>query len=284
MGFQDRYYNQQQQPFGPGGGMSFGLPRLTPMVKYLLIINCAVFVLQLIFREKLESLFAATGQSYIEALQVWRLITFQFLHSVQTPFHLLFNMIGLYFLGPVLERSWGSQKFLIFYLLCGAVGGLLFVTFSYLGWMTGFYLIGASGGVLGLLVACAILFPQIRVILFIFPMQIRSAAILFAIFYFLTVVTGGANAGGDLCHLGGMATGFIWVMGRGRFGQLFAKRQESAYKRKWEQQQKLQYEVDRILAKVHEQGVQSLTRKEKQILQQATEQQKNHMSGFDPDF
>lgn len=280
MGFQDRYYNQQQQPFGSGGGMSFGFPRPTRVVKYLLIINCAVFALQLIVGDNMEMLFAATGQTYIQALQVWRLITFQFLHSTHTPFHLLFNMIGLYFLGPILERSWGPKKFLIFYLLCGAVGGLLFVVFSYLGWMTGFYLIGASGGVLGLLVACAVLFPQIQVILFIFPMQIRSAAILFAIFYFLTVVTGGANAGGNLCHLGGMATGFVWLMGRGRFGQLFSKRQESAYKRKWEQQQKLQYEVDRILAKVHEQGVQSLTRKEKEILQQATEHQKGNRAGF----
>ena len=82
MGFQDRqYYHQPPSYRGGGGGMmrSFGFPPLTHMVKYLLIINGVVFVLQMSAPGKLESIFAATGQPWYVAIQVWRLLSFQFL-------------------------------------------------------------------------------------------------------------------------------------------------------------------------------------------------------------
>jgi membrane associated rhomboid family serine protease len=274
--FQDRPYYREQPSNGPGGGqLRFGLPRLTPMVKYLLIVNCAVFILQVIMRGRLEYYFAAAGLPPVVALQFWRLLTFQFLHSVDDPFHILLNMVGLYFLGPVLERNWGWKKFLSFYLICGAVGGTLYVVASRLQWMGEGYLIGASGGVLALLVACAILFPQFRVILLIFPVPIRTAAVLLTIGYLLFVLTGSRNAGGHLCHLGGMATGFVWVMAQPYFALLQQKRNKYAQQHNQEQNEKLNYELDRILAKVHEQGIQSLSRSEKQFLQKATQQHKH---------
>jgi len=281
LGFQDRPYYREPQPSGYGG---FGrptitMPRLTPMVKYLLIINCVVYVIQIISWKQagpeeipfIEKWFAAVSWY---PWQIWRLITFQFLHG--GTFHLLFNMIGLFFLGPTLERSWGSRKFLIFYLLCGAVGGCVFLVGSHFSAFFGGMLVGASGGVLGLLVACAILFPHFVVILLFFPVPIRFAAILLTAVYVLSVISGEGNAGGDLCHLGGMATAFVWIMSRPYFAKWKLKHLEGAYQRKLENQQQMQYEVDRILAKVHEQGIQSLTRKEKQILQDATEQKKRH--------
>ncbi len=250
------------------------MPRPTKVVKYLLIINIAVYVVDLLLDRKLMIVFAAAGRPVEVAVQVWRLVTFQFLHA--GTFHLLFNMIGLYFLGPTLEQSWGSKKFLAFYLICGAVGGLLYVVTSAAGLFgeDPFPLVGASGGVLGLLVACAILFPHFVIILLFFPVPIRFAAILLTIVYVLSILGGESNAGGDLCHLGGMATGFIWVMGRGNLASWRVKRQQGAFRRKQEEQTKLQYELDRILAKVHEQGIQSLTRREKEILRRATENQK----------
>lgn len=275
MGFQDRPYYREPQPSGPGGfgRPTFSLPRLTPMVKYLLIANFAIYILQIIgWRREtafIEEWFAAVSW---KPWQIWRLITFQFLHA--GTIHILFNMLGLFFLGPTLERSWGSKKFLTFYLLCGAVGGALFLIGSHLSMFFGNILVGASGGVLGLLVACAILFPHFVVLLLFFPVPIRFAAVLFTGVYILSVISGVGNAGGDLCHLGGMATAFVWIMSRPYFAKWKMKHQEGAYQRKLENQQQLQYEVDRILAKVHEQGIQSLTRKEKQILQDATEHQK----------
>lgn len=288
MGFQDRPYYQEPQTSGHGGygyhgrpGIAF--PSLTPIVKYLLIANVVVFLVQIILRnpEKyfpfmgaMESYFSATTMLKYSQYQIWRLFTFQFLHSTADPFHLLFNMIGLYFLGTVLERFWGSKRFLVFYLICGAVGGLLYVIAGSVGIMSEGALVGASGGVLGLLVACAILFPQMKVIMLLFPISIRTAAILLTAVFVLIILTGGINAGGNLCHLGGMATAFIWIMGKPYLFKWRMKHQQGAYQRKIEQNRQLQFEVDRILAKVHEQGVQSLTQKEKQILQNATEQQK----------
>jgi len=61
-------------------------------------------------------------------LQVWRLVTYQFLHG--SAFHLLANMLGLFFLGPTLERHWGSKRFLVFYLFCGVAGGLSYYLLS----------------------------------------------------------------------------------------------------------------------------------------------------------
>jgi len=285
VGFQDRNYYHKPQGFGSGGGgmqqggMGIFLPRITPMVKYLLIVNVAVFFLQSVRPGSLEGWFAASGGTYTQALQVWRLVTFQFLHGGTS--HLVFNMLGLYFLGTILERSWGSKQFIYFYLISGAVGGLLFVVANTFGAFGVSYLVGASGGILALLAACAILFPHLKVLLFfIVPVNIRVIAAALALIYFFSVLRDynafDSNAGGDLCHLGGMVTGFVWVMSRGRLTSLWQKHQTGAYQRKLEQGEKTQFEVDRILAKVHQHGLQSLSRKEKQILQKATEDQKKY--------
>ncbi len=229
--------------------------------------------MQMVSPGRLEYWLAASGVSWGVALQIWRLLTFQFLHG--GLLHLLFNMVCLYFFGTALERAWGSKKFLTFYLISGAVGGLVYVGISLLGYFQGI-LIGASGGILGVMAACAILFPQMKVILFPIPIQIpiRVLIFFFTIIYILNVLRQGPNAGGDLCHLGGMATAFVWILANPYLSKWKLKQLEGAYQRKLENQQQVQYEVDRILAKVHDQGIQSLTRKEKQILQEATEQQK----------
>ncbi len=275
MALQDRPYYRQTPGYGGGGfgggGMRLAFPRLTPAVKVLLIINVVVFILQNIFRSTalMERMFACLS---FEPWQVWRLITFQFLHG--GVWHILFNMLGLYFLGTILERSWGAKRFLIFYLTCGAVGGLVYILGTAVGLLAQGVLIGASGGVLGLLVACAVLFPSIQVILFIFPVPIRFAAGLFTVVYILSVLSRSGNAGGNLCHLGGMATGFIWVMAGPYWQQWRNKYNQGAFAKRKQQEQALQYEVDQILAKVREQGIGSLTGKEKETLRKATEQQK----------
>ena len=271
MGFQDRPYYHQNQSFGPPPGGhtgGFGMPRLTPAVKYLLVINVAIYIMQLFGRGAVEANFAA---STAQPWQLWRLITFQFLHG--DPMHLLFNMVGLFFLGRILEMNWGTKRFLRFYLVCGAVAGEIYIIASVLHLLPGGVLIGASGGVLGLLVACAVLFPQIRVIMILFPMPIRTAATLFAVVYALIVLSQGQNAGGNLCHLGGMATGFVWVCAGPYLRARRQSRSRPTQMRRQQDQAKLQYEVDRILAKVHQQGIHSLTRREKQTLQDATDQQ-----------
>ena len=277
--YQQASYGGDQFGSGPGRGVFYGMPRPTGMVKILLIINVVAYVLQLLLPGRLEEFFAVRGNTPLLAAQLWRLITFQFLHSPNNAMHLLFNMLGLYFLGIALERTWGPVRFLKFYLICGAVGGAIYTLTNLLGIIPGSHLIGASGGVLGLMVACAIMFPQFKVILILFPVPIRFAATLITVLYVLNVLARGHNAGGDVCHLGGMATAFIWVMGRFWFAnQLSAVAGNIARQRQIKQSQeknRSNYEVDRILAKVHDQGIQSLTPAERRTLQRASEQRKH---------
>ena len=158
------------------------------------------------------------------------------------------------------------------FLRCVFVLFSFYVVVSSLGWLVSADLIGASGGVFGVLIACAVLFPQMRVIYFIIPMQIRTLALLLIVVGTLGFLRG-QNRGGELCHLGGVVTGFLWVTARPYLNARRQRTSRPARQRRSQDQAKLQYEVDRILAKVHEQGIHSLTRRERQILHEATEQQ-----------
>ena len=144
MGLHDRPYMHEPPSGGGGfGGMRMEFRRPGRVVGRLILINVLVVFVQLFWSEALIDTFAVRPEAW---WQPWRYVTFQFLHS--GIFHLFFNMIGLYFLGMILENHWGGKRFLTFYLVCGAVGGVCHVMFSYAlrqpAWMP---LLGASGGV-----------------------------------------------------------------------------------------------------------------------------------------
>jgi membrane associated rhomboid family serine protease len=190
------------------------MPRPGRVISRLLIINIVVFFLQ-VFPDIGNYLFK--WGTVIPALwwQPWRYITFQFLHG--GLFHLLFNMMGLYFLGMLLESGWGARRFLVFYLGCGAVAGVAHVLMAFaLNRGMEVPLLGASGGVYGVVLACAVLFPHIRLIVFLFPMPIRTAAALFlgiAVFFTLQELFAGGTGGGvsHVAHLGGAVAAAVWI-------------------------------------------------------------------------
>ena len=278
MGLYDRDYTQadfqSRDHYAPQ--MRMGLPQLTPVVKWLLIINFGVYLIKIVFFQtgpgtisSLDALFSVYPTSVGAALQIWRLVSYQFLHA--SGWHILFNMLGLFFLGPTLEQHWGSRKFIIFYLSCGIAGGLFFtiLCMAHPAWAGP--LIGASGSILGLMAACAILFPQFVVFIFIFPVPIRVAAIGFTVVYLLNILAWGTNAGGDAAHLAGMATGAAYVFSQSWRNTLTSKFHAGRWEKILADEQDLQTELDRILEKVHKSGLHSLTRKEKRILKQATD-------------
>jgi len=285
MGLYDRDYTQAdfQSQYRRAPQMRMTFPRPTPVVKLLLITNIAIFLVSIFIRPLgvlIYQWFSLDATSLLRALQPWRLITYQFLHSPVFIFHIFFNMLGLYFLGPTLERHWGSKRFLPFYLGCGVAGGLFYLLLVAVRFLPAGIMVGASGSVLGLLAACAILFPQFMVILFIFPVPIRMAAIGLAVVYFLIVITSrGENVGGNAAHLAGMAAGAIYVFSRSWRSKFKLKIGAGQWKKKMSEQRNLQFEVDRILKKVHDHGLHSLTHKEKKILKQATktEQMRNKL-------
>lgn len=271
-----------------GGGLGFALPRLTPVVKALLIANFVIFLLT-VFSKSLESfLFYHFSMAAYDAQgftsggvltgHIWRLVTYQYLHDTGSPWHLFFNMLGLYFLGTRLEQRWGPKTFFWFYTACGVVGALLFTLLVGITFLPEGRMIGASGSVLGLLGGCAVLMPDFVIILLFFPVPIRFATVLFVGIYVLSLLSafasGARGAGGDAAHLGGLVFGVAWCLwGWDWLAGIRQKQQHGAWERKLRREKELNEEVDRILAKVHESGIQSLTRREKHILSEATEAQ-----------
>lgn len=292
MGLYDRDYTQadfQSNNYAMRPRLVF--PRPTQIVKWLLISNFVIFFAgTLLFPRDiivpgfpqpinlLEKWFSVFPYSLGSAIQIWRLVTYQFLHG--SLLHVLFNMLWLYFLGPTLERHWGGKKFLTFYLMCGTAGGFVYLILVGVNFLPACPMVGASGAILGVFTVCAILFPQIAIYLFPFPVAIpiRFAAIAGAILYIFFVMTRSANAGGHAAHLAGMAAGAAYVLSGPWRNKIKVKMTAGQrWQKKMTQQRNLQIELDRILDKVHKSGIHSLSSKEKKILKQATkaEQMRN---------
>lgn len=157
----------------------------------------------------------------IHYLQFWRLGTFQFLHANFE--HLLFNMMALFFFGPMVERYLTPRQFLPFYLLSGIGGGAAYLLLLLMGfriaapWVP---LIGASAGIFGILVAAARIAPNAVVLLLgAIPMRLRVLVWLFIAYALFQVLFRGSNAGGEAAHLGGAAVGFLLM----RFPQVLER-------------------------------------------------------------
>ena len=296
MGWQDRDYNQAMAGGGAGfrrgGGIGGGLGGAS-VVMWLLGINVVVFLLDGVLStgSRTQAISPAYWGNFnleqgLYGFQVWRWVTYQFLHH--GFMHILFNMIGLYFFGPILERWWGSRRFLAFYLLCGVSGAVCMTLLSFIpgllmvGPKTA--LVGASGSLFGILAGAAVLFPHQRVMLMIppIPMSMRTMALLFMGLAFLSVMAGTPNAGGEAAHLGGGLLGFLlvkqpgWLNWADRFspGAIQAGVNKGRFERRRKREQASQAEIDRILDKVRDKGLSSLTRREKKLLSEETERQK----------
>ncbi len=284
MTWEDRPYAQYTNPEHGGGLRSWfgGLPSPGKAVKRIMLANVALFVLCLVTGGAAGSLYRALEMRTDLVLhgQIWRLFTFTYLHSQHDITHLLFNMIGLYFLGMPLERHWGGKQFFFFYTFAGFVAVSLYLIVTLIGLLDPrVALVGASGGVLAVLGACAVLFPGMRLILILFPVPIRTAALLFGVLYVFNLATQGENAGGDACHLAGLAFGVAWGYRGSRWTHSWTTWRDRSWQRvvvqRRRQEESIERTVDEILDKVHREGIQSLTRREKQILDDATRRQKS---------
>lgn len=309
------YYREGRSPFrvgGAGGGRMFGLsvgPTVGSVVFWLLILNIAVFFLDGILTRILGPVIvpiagatAGISMSPIESagyfsfdrgilgLQIWRLLTFQFLHL--NLWHLLGNMLGLFFFGAMVEGYFGSRRFLAFYLLSGLMGAVTYVGLWAMGLFIGASwtpLIGASAGVFAVLAAAAVLAPNTQVLLFFIvpvPLKLLVWGLLF-IAAFTVIAQGadpGSNAGGQAAHLGGALLGYLlvrnpdWLAWAERITPDPTSVTRSLRQRHQQRQRQRdvdeQAQVDRILEKVKNQGLHSLTRREKKTLNRATQRQR----------
>jgi membrane associated rhomboid family serine protease len=234
--------------------------------------------------------FPSTGG--IQGFEFWRFFGFQFLHA-HLP-HLLFNMLALFFFGPMVERYLGSKRYVAFYLLCGMFGALMYMLLNLGGILASSSipgllfndpatpLVGASAGVFGVLMAGAYMAPNATVLLFFFlPMRLRTLAYALVVIAFITVFRGGANAGGEAGHLGGALAGFYFIRRPHHlhgFFDILGRLDPTSHHYRGKKRRggvgrplKDTAHLDRILAKIGTQGLQSLTEKEKRILREASE-------------
>lgn len=154
----------------------------------------------------------ADGLPVTVGFQPWQLVSYAFLHGGFA--HLFFNGLALYQFGPRIEYSLGTRRYTVYFFVCVIGAGLcqLLVTSLMVGSGTGpFPTIGASGGVFGLLLAYAVLFPHDRVMLLIppIPMSARTLVIVFGVIELVLGVTGTAAGIAHFAHLGGMLFGWL---------------------------------------------------------------------------
>jgi membrane associated rhomboid family serine protease len=196
---------------------AFGGGAVTPAVKFLLIANTAVFVLQeLVLPKEIIRLFGLVPAWVWQYLYVWQLFTYQFFHY--DVWHLLFNMLALWMFGCSLERRWGSLFFLKYFFVSVIGGAILNVVFlpGQMGPS-----IGASAGIYGILLAYGLIYPdQIILFFFVFPMRMKYfVMIIGAIALYSAWKYSGQSGIAHLAHLGGMIFGYLYLRGGSRLGR-----------------------------------------------------------------
>ncbi len=270
-----------------------------PATKWLIIVTVGMFFQQ--------TLLTQPGKFYLEEWlclwsdhvmhgQVWRLLTYVFCHDRHSPFALVFNMVALWYLGSTLERMYGSREFLWFYLVSAIVCGLIFTAFG-LQMNLRAPLMGAGACVLATLTLYATHFPD-REILFawVIPMKIWVLLLLYVAMDVYQIVQ--ASAGQTpwvrvayMSELWAIAFAYLYRIQNWRLasiGEAFdlsgwrkaLRRTATARTLKVFQPEptgNLDEQVDAILAKIHEQGSESLTERERAILQRASAQAKNRL-------
>lgn len=210
-----------------GGGMSMGFPPFTHAIKWLVVINAAVYLLWLVLTGMMRP--TAAYVAYLFWLRpeavvhgaLWQLVTYSFFHD--GIFHILFNMLTLWMFGATLESEWGSRRFVELYFF-GAVGAALTtIAVSYLGTVDVFRFlgvgpqfptIGASGAIYALMVVFAMLHGNQEFMMFPLPFTIRAKYLVGILIFISVVYTLQGSRGQSIAyvaHLGGALFGWIYV-------------------------------------------------------------------------
>jgi membrane associated rhomboid family serine protease len=215
----------------------------------------------------------------------WTPFTYMFMHA--GIFHILFNMLWLYWFGQIFEEYLGKNRTLGLYILGGLSGALLFLlafntipAFTHVHAAYNSTMVGASASVMAIIVATATLLPDYTIpLIFIGPVRLKWLAIFFVIIDFLGIT--GLNAGGEISHLGGALFGYVYIVQLqkgsdwiGNIGKLFKSRSKLKIAAKNISKdpsaRPRQEDVDLILDKISRSGYDSLSKQEKEILFRAS--------------
>ena len=270
--------------------------------KILMAINIGIFALTTVIEYYAPSFFGdlmawtALSLAGIKSFFLWQLVTFQFLHG--GILHLLVNMLVLYVFGSVIEAELGSKRFTHLYFASGIIGGIVQILFLLLiPAQFNAQVVGASAGCMGLVAAFATLFPDrilTLLVLFIFPVSMRARTLLWiSIGLAVLGILAPKDNIADAAHLGGILTGCAYVLWFVQ-GHSLPQWWPSAPRRKarqlvnvtgtkgvfWQKNppeendeapssEFISREVDPILDKISAHGIQSLTDRERRVLERA---------------
>ncbi|MBR6893202.1 MAG: rhomboid family intramembrane serine protease [Bacteroidaceae bacterium] len=269
---------------------------MTKAVKGLLIVNIAAYIINvlvgMVWGLNLNALF---GLFYVESpyFLPFQFLTHMFMHG--DIWHIFFNMFALWMFGRIMEQTWGWKKFLVFYFVCGFGAALLQEAGQFIGLISPQdYIIGASGAVMGVMLAFGMTYPNEKI--FIIPIPIPIKAIWLIIGYAVyEVILGLLNVDktAHFAHLGGMLFGFLLIL----YWKFKAKKRTNSSYIGWRttsthpnmkvhynknersrdyefnaQKKEQNDEIDRILDKIRQDGYASLSEKEKKQLFDASNQ------------
>ena len=263
------------------------------MITKIIVVNVALFLANGLLTKgnALTALLMLQSETIYHPVEYWRFLTYGFVHTPLPEInHILFNMLGLFFLGYEVERRLGSKEFLWFYLATVIFGG---VVWGILNINTQSSCLGASGGVVGVCVLFVFMFPHRTVYFFgILPLP----AWVFGAFIVGMDVMGALNAGplagqriAFAVHLAGAYFAFIYNSYRWNIGRMLERmftrqprkpklkvyKPEKEEKRPKTEEEKLSEQVDEVLKKYSRVGESGLTEAERDLLKKASEVYKN---------
>lgn len=265
-----------------GGGGVLGMGVTPSWTKRLLLANGIVFVLLFILGQNGQQLSAWLGinagmwWTHAPYVPVWQLLTYGFVHDLLGFGHILFNMLTLYFFGSMVERALGSQRFLVLYFGALLLGGLIHIVLMATG-LFGGVVVGASGAIMGVVVAAAMMFPNAQVLFFFIPLPLYIVAGGMVLMDLLMFGRFGSSVAHDV-HLAGALFGALYIrMGWYRHeppailempGKLAAQREQKKVQKSADRQRADEERLDQLLARINREGMSSLSAAEKDFLKQ----------------
>lgn len=259
---------------------------VTPWVRRLLAANGVVYLLMIT---------VFTGAWFVELLgfspsrvaaRPWTIATYMFVHG--SFFHLLFNMVMLFFFGPPVEDRLGSSTFIKYYAFCGMGGVALSFAFAPI-WPVG-TIVGASGAIFGVMVAFVRFWPDARVFVFPIPVPIKAIWLVSVLVTFevLAQLRGSNDGIAHLAHIGGVVFGLLFLKRMEGWGRPAAKPKRDLRARVFahpgaheehrvdppaptERTRSSYEEVDRVLDKISATGLASLTPDERRLLDEMSQ-------------
>ena len=280
MGIYDRDYYRDDR-----GGLSLRLP--VTVVGWIILLNVLVYLFDNLLTAEDHRVFdflALRVSDLVHPWYWWRFLTYGFVHAPWPNFtHILFNMLGLFFLGREIEFHYGRKEFLWLYLALVVASGVIWAAANYLVGSPG-VVVGASGAVVGVVVLYALNFPRRTLLLWgILPIPAWLLGVILVVMDLQGAAFGGGAGGPAVAygvHLGGAAFAFLYHQFGWRLTSVGSQLSAWATRMKTRpvlrvhdpdhHEQEMNDEVDQILDKIHREGEASLTRRERRILENAS--------------